>query len=158
MATTRIGLGPFLFSDQYSNYDSTGDCMMYTTFRELLVSLWLLVWVFCSPSQVLPAYGCIQTLPDITRFEFNTISDTRNFGKGKKNGILTFDTRPKFFLAGVIEKWDEDGRRVLLGDNTGLGGVGVGGSHAAAFWVPVCWSLDFGWTPETFVALGKMLV
>ena len=126
MATTRIGLGPFLFSDQYSNYDSTGDCMMYTTFRELLVSLWLLVWVFCSPSQVLPAYGCIQTLPDITRFEFNTISDTRNFGKGKKkNGQLTFDTRPKFFLAGVIEKWDEDGRRVLLGDNTGLGGEGA---------------------------------
>jgi hypothetical protein len=43
--------------------------------------------------------------------------------KSKWN-IKTFETRSKFFLAGMKEKWDEDGGRVLLGDNIGLRGGG----------------------------------
>jgi len=36
---------------------------------------------------------------------------------------------------------DEGGGRILLADNWWRGG------HAAAELVPMCWSLDFSWTP-----------
>jgi hypothetical protein len=36
---------------------------------------------------------------------------------------MTFEKRAEFFLAGMKAHWDEGGRRILLGDNTGSGAV-----------------------------------
>jgi hypothetical protein len=56
--------------------------------------------VFYSPIQVLPGYGFIQTLRDATQFQTHEILEKV---KSKWN-IKTFETRSKFFLAGMKEK------------------------------------------------------
>ena len=54
---------------------------------------------------------------------------------------MTLLERNDFLRAGMKWHTDDGSGRILLGDNTGSGG------HAAADQFPMCWSLDFNWTP-----------
>jgi hypothetical protein len=47
--------------------------------------------------------------------------------------------RAELFPAGMKAQRDDGGGRILLGE--------AAGHHAAADRVPLCWSLDFRWTP-----------
>jgi hypothetical protein len=61
--------------------------------------------------------------------------------KRVKNEIVTFFKHTEILLAEVKAHCDESDGRILLGDNRRRGG------HTAAGRLPVCWSLDFDWTP-----------
>jgi len=55
---------------------------------------------------------------------------------------VTFFKCDKFFLMEIKGQWDRGGGRILLGDNTSYHL-----RYAATSQVPVCWTLDFTWSP-----------
>jgi len=52
-------------------------------------------------------------------------------------------TGVEFLLEGIKAPRKQDDGRILLGDNTDCGG-----GYAATDQVPMCWNLDFYWTPS----------
>jgi hypothetical protein len=57
----------------------------------------------------------LQTLPNIGSLNICSFSPTQFFKSKKENEIIFLKCAQSFFLA----QWDEDGGRILMGDNTG---------------------------------------
>ena len=55
-----------------------------------------------------PILQNVHTLPDLTKFQGTQL-------------YTSFETRAEIFFAGLKAQWDEDGVRILLGDNAGYG-------------------------------------